>query len=420
MKSLTYPQLKSFSAWLQMQLEGSQLQEVWTYDQGLILQFYKFKELHLWIEANSVTPMICLLEKKPPFSKKQKPISPFLNSNAKNMRFYKSDVEMLKGRVITLLMAHSQAECEIEIQLIPKAFNIIARIGEKKISWNKPRELPASVVPIDGGGAGDQIQDWLAFGREHLSQVLQPTKKSAGTKEDLRPRAIEKKEKAILEMQAALNEDKAILWQEFGEHLKSSKEIPEKFSSLYKKSLSAAENRENAFHQAKLLKKKKAGTLERIEVLKQEVEKLKKDLAEIPFGMVSEAKESLGQKIMQKSESKGRRLTLSDQMDAVMGKTAKDNLALLRRAQPTDLWLHLKDEPSAHVIIVKPKNLEVPQNLIQKASEWLVNEMFSKKKERFGGRVEVIAVECRHVRPIKGDKHGRVTYHNARTYRFTF
>lgn len=160
--------------------------------------------------------------------------------------------------------------------------------------------------------------------------------------------------------------------------------------------------------------------MERIQVLKQEIEKLKMELAEIPFEMVAQAKESIGQKIMQKSESKGRRLKLSEQMDAVMGKTAKDNLALLRQAQPTDLWLHLKDEPSAHVIIVKPKNLEVPQNLIQKASEWLIAEMFSKKKDRFGGRFQVIAVECRHVRPIKGDKHGRVTYHNARTYSFTF
>ncbi len=419
MKSLSFPQLKSFGVWLQKQLEGSQLQEVWTYDQGLILQFYKFKEFHLWIDGNPVAPFLCLLEKKPPFSKKQKPLVPFLNSNAKNMRFIEAQVDVLKGRVITLQLAHSQSECEMEIQLIPKAFNIIARIGEKKISWNKPRELPESVAP-SGDGEGEKIEDWFEFGRQHLQEFLNPVKKSQSPKEDPRPRAIEKKEKALTEMQAALDEDKAIIWQEFGEHLKMNQDIPERFEKLYKKSFSLAENRENAFHQSKLLKKKKAGTLERIQVLKQEIEKLKIELAEIPFEMVAQAKESMGQKIMQKSESKGRRLKLSEQMDAVMGKTAKDNLALLRQAQPTDLWLHLKDEPSAHVIIVKPKNLEVPQNLIQKASEWLIAEMFSKKKDRFGGRFQVIAVECRHVRPIKGDKHGRVTYHNARTYSFTF
>ena len=52
------------------------------------------------------------------------------------------------------------------------------------------------------------------------------------------------------------------------------------------------------------------------------------------------------------------------------------------------------------------------QTDLRLVSEWLVKENFKDKLS--GTKYAVVYVECRHVRPIKGDKLGRVTYHEGR------
>lgn len=419
-KSYSYLELKKFSDWLNEKLVGAQLQDAWTYEQGLVLQFYRQQEIFLWIDGNQAAPLVSALNKKPPIAKKQKPLGPFLNSHAKNLKWAGSDVDIGKGRVLEIALKAVDKFCLLEIQLIPKSFNILAQTTDKKISWEKPRDLPASLPQKEQADAQEIAnRDWFALGQEHLKDFLSPKIGKSNMADDPRPRAVEKKEKALLMMRVAQSEDLSIAWQAFGEHLKISQEIPEQFAKFYKSSMSVAENRENAFRQAKLLKKKKSGNLERIQILENEIQKLKQEIQTIPYQSIKTEKASFGQMIMKKTESRGRKLKLSEQVDAVMGKSAKDNIDLLRAAQPTDLWLHLKDEPSAHVILVKPKNLEVPLSLIQQASDWLMTEMYT-KKNRLAGRYEVIVVECRHVKPLKGDKHGRVTYHHGKTYSFVF
>jgi predicted ribosome quality control (RQC) complex YloA/Tae2 family protein len=120
---------------------------------------------------------------------------------------------------------------------------------------------------------------------------------------------------------------------------------------------------------------------------------------------------------LQKSQSKARRLQIEEGIEALIGKSAKDNLSILRHAQPWDLWLHLKDYPGAHAIIVRPRNKEISTSAIQKVAEWLIKESLPKEQIR-GGKYDVVVVESRFVRPIKGDQLGRVTYHSPRTYSF--
>ncbi len=56
----------------------------------------------------------------------------------------------------------------------------------------------------------------------------------------------------------------------------------------------------------------------------------------------------------------------------MLGKSEKGNIALLSRAKARDIWLHLKDRPSAHVIIVTDKQ-NVPQNVIEYAAKICVD-----------------------------------------------
>jgi predicted ribosome quality control (RQC) complex YloA/Tae2 family protein len=100
-----------------------------------------------------------------------------------------------------------------------------------------------------------------------------------------------------------------------------------------------------------------------------------------------------------------------------VGRSSRDNLALLRKARAWDFWLHLKDVPSAHAILQREKNQHLKDQDLNKAGKWLVEQSFRLKKEKYQGqRFEVVFAECRYVRPIKGDKVGRVTYQKGGSF----
>jgi len=56
----------------------------------------------------------------------------------------------------------------------------------------------------------------------------------------------------------------------------------------------------------------------------------------------------------------------------MLGKSERGNVALLQQAKARDVWLHLKDRPSAHVIVVTDKQ-QVPDAVIRFAAELCVN-----------------------------------------------
>ncbi len=55
-----------------------------------------------------------------------------------------------------------------------------------------------------------------------------------------------------------------------------------------------------------------------------------------------------------------------------LGKSEKGNIELLRNAKARDIWLHLKDRPSAHVIISTDKQ-QLPDRLIEAAAKLCVD-----------------------------------------------
>jgi predicted ribosome quality control (RQC) complex YloA/Tae2 family protein len=55
-----------------------------------------------------------------------------------------------------------------------------------------------------------------------------------------------------------------------------------------------------------------------------------------------------------------------------LGKSERGNVDLLRNARARDVWLHLKDRPSAHVIISTDKQ-ELPRNILEAAAKLCVD-----------------------------------------------
>lgn len=92
----------------------------------------------------------------------------------------------------------------------------------------------------------------------------------------------------------------------------------------------------------------------------------------------------------------------------MVGKNEKGNIALLKEAKKSDLWLHVKDIPSAHVIIRTDKQ-SVHQNVLEFAGRLCVG--FSKLQE---GSYLVDYTQRRNVRMGQG---ANVTYVDYQTFK---
>src|SRR6185312_10554255 len=127
------------------------------------------------------------------------------------------------------------------------------------------------------------------------------------------------------------------------------------------------------------------------------------------------------QPTLNKMEAHGRTLHLSEDLTAVMGKSAADNMKILRRARAWDLWFHLRDFPSSHAVLFRNKSANVGDGKIFEVIGWFVrNHLGSKAAQHAGEKFDVVMTECRYVKPIRGDKIGRVTYHNERILIYQF
>lgn len=63
-----------------------------------------------------------------------------------------------------------------------------------------------------------------------------------------------------------------------------------------------------------------------------------------------------------------------------LGKNERGNIELLKNARAKDIWLHMKERPSAHVIITTDKQ-NVPMNIIESAARLCVDfTMFEKDR----------------------------------------
>ena len=90
----------------------------------------------------------------------------------------------------------------------------------------------------------------------------------------------------------------------------------------------------------------------------------------------------------------------------LVGRNEKGNINLLDLAKKDDIWLHLKDAPSAHVII-KTNKSKVPEDVLEMAAKFCVE--FSVKG---AGRYEVDYTKRENLRRENG---ANVTYTNYKT-----
>ena len=383
--------------------------------------------IYLVFDLDRPFPFLGIFTENPwPKQKKTKPAALFLNSHAKNSLFLSAEIGAELGRVVTIKIGSGAEAVSLEFRLIPKQANLIVKSGKKSISWYPVKELatndPSFTVPAsdDVRSISNMMGLWLqrrgagAKSAENLPKTSQsPFEKwLRGREKDL-----EKKQKAVTAIESQIKQYRLEEWAEAGEYLKTHglKNIKPEFSVYidFEKKLSA--NIERCFEKTKAVKRKVAGSEERLTVLRREIRFLA-DMSEEAFAAALASREAQKSKVpVRKVEGRLRKTHIPGSgITAYMGKSASDNMDLLRNSKPHDLWLHLKDYPSSHAIIHRQKNQSLSDSDLKTICSWFVQEGLTEKQTQLGGKFSVVVVECRHVKALKGDKIGRVTYHNAR------
>jgi hypothetical protein len=294
------------------------------------------------------------------------------------------------------------------------------RREKREIHWHKPRPLPvatpytAEIASRDWEQVhGAHVEEWSKAKGFRASMAGSQSVPSAGSRWQ---KDLGKKEKALRVIRESLQSSAEERWRIFGEALKETGPVPAEFQDLYDPKISRSANMAKAFAEAKSAVRKSAGKMERIVLLEAQITELQAKIAELQAPTASR-----GSKIMQQVEAKGRRRVLPSGLEAVMGKSARDNLQILRGARAWDLWLHLRDYPGAHAIIFREKTQTVSDADLAVVGSWIWRQTKGvAHQDDTDLRLDLLVAECRFVRPVKGSP-GLVTHQNARvlTFRLT-
>lgn len=396
-------------------LVGAQLQECVQSESEIGLGFYHDRQMvWLWFDLHPQRPLIVQLAAPPVRKKISRPLTLFIKSRFDGRRIESIRADLSRGRVLIFTF---HGEATIEAHLIPHAANLIAIDGKARVTENKPKELPQQQLQTredETARTLSQItEEWLA------SQTKKPQQgplNDAAAREKKWQKAVEKKRGALERMTEELALKLNGAHRELGEWLKTHGTLEgAPHAELLKTDESLAWNIDHAFHRAKENERKAEGTRERIAQVQGELEALERQgpqRYDLPQkGPSAKQLENL----LAKAAAKGRRHQVAPDLEVYIGKSAGDNLALLRKAQPFDLWLHLRDFPGAHAIMRRTRGRNVTDQELQEAGHWVIEQSLGQRASNMRGeRFDLLIVECRFVRPIKGDKLGRVNYSNDR------
>lgn len=445
MKPLSQGELQNLALELKT-LEGSRLQEVKLAGDLLALGLYRDGIVWLVFDLSSQSPQVLMLED---FSllkvrEDKKPIVLFFRAHLLGARLDAIEAPLDLGRVLRLSFSYDR---ELELRLFPRGANAIVRAQDKKIALHKPQVLKLStpakenVVPsaeLDSGlGAGlsrsvanedDHQKEPLLFIKsaewlgERATKVVSQ-KSPQNTKEQILIQKQNKIKKSIASIEKDLSAKKNEKWLEAGEWVKANQSlnVPEEYADFINVHKNISFNIENCFVKAKELRKKIEGANERLSELQSQLVKLSAPTALSPAQIETYGSAVDKKSLLRGAQAKGRTHELMSGVTLFIGKSAQDNLRILREAKPWFYWIHLRDEPSAHGVISRNKNQNLEPSLLHKAAQILLESNYgARSADHFGEKYTVILAECRFVRPIKGDRIGRVHYSSEKTFLHLF
>ncbi len=365
---------------------------------------------------------------KSKFKNEKKPIQLFTESHFKDSVLLDVSRDEVVGRKVDLEFSTAESKnsnplnssdeskpLRISICLIPSVMNISVFSLEKSVHLQKPKELPQmqemDINILKSRGLEVLKKPWTDIIPETSKDKSKPKLEPKSARQN----EITKKTKALAKVQKDLDAKTKTDFLDFAKLLGSDPEAAQlKYPEFYDNKINRHKLMDLYFEKYKIQVAKKNRVEERIAILQEEIQILK-NLTD------DEWLKRQSQKVLKtpsfKTEVRTRKFQINQDLVAYLGKSAQDNLTLLRSAKAWHLWFHVKDLPSAHMIVFKDKSRVLKELEIQDALKWFISEIKSNTKGLNHASLDILVAECRYVKPIKGDKLGRVTYSHEKVVR---
>ena len=393
-------------------LVGARLQRIQFHPKKvLFLEFYKNASHSLFLDLRQPNFFLGFCKNKafPKKPRKDLPMVLFLKSNFDGRSLKKVVLSSEYGRVLRFYFDDTDY---LEFRLYPKDLNVLAVANAKKLFLKKPRELEK----IDDTYIPEEFRDLELASDLWWSNFFEAGKSSAKVMEaesdkKLIAKQLKKKSKELGVLRDQIEKADAEAWRILGNSIFSEQKAiePDSLDKSFSKLPRASwvEQGEFCFSEARKIESRLEGMKDRLESLIGEINQLKSgDLPKNQKAFSSKQKD-----LQKATGAKTKSKNIASDLRLHIGKSAKENLLLLRKAKAWYLWMHLKDVPGSHLILEKPKNRELSDKEIRSAAL----ELMRANKIEAGEKAVVQFAECRYIRPIKGDKLGRVTVSQERT-----
>ena len=416
-------------------LVGCRLQEVvvgatgvglgfWTRGQGLVW---------LWFENHSWSPLLLPLTNVPEASRKPlQPLALFLRAHFVDQPLQQVQRDQDLGRAVCLDFGKDLLK--IEIHLWPHGGNFIAFAEKRRVAWKKI-DIKTEPPPSDllrsqeapSRSLQELVDEWLILrdqrqDRGPSGKTGQAQQKKLAS-EKRQASEVKRLERAIGKVQEEIANKKTGIWREVGDWLVAEQNlsVPMEYTAFVDGRRSLAWNIENCFTRGKELKRKLVATEERLRHLQQELIQAQSKAVSMFERPEPVKAQNSRNKLGKAGVARFRTVVLPGGLSARLGRSAEDNINLLKAARAWDIWLHLRGHPGSHAIVTRDKQKIVNDEVLRLVGVALVEQTFANKTEqRRGERFELIVAECRFVKPQRGDKKGRVTYTHDRTVTFKF
>ncbi|CAN5682778.1 hypothetical protein BH10BDE1_BH10BDE1_00270 [soil metagenome] len=371
----------------------------------------------------------------------RRPIELFLRSKHIGRRLREVRVRIEDGRALDLIFDPNVdgSEVSVELKVYPHGRNARAISGEQSVSEFKPMADAKNAQPVRAKSF-DELEhpprsnselahEWMEIVKPG-SSVSRPLGREADAASPMKvqksphEKKLEKMRQALMKVTAEISSKESSPARSIGEWLKENqtlevpREWPESWSSAVDGRKSLSWNIEKQFTTAKSQTRKLDGTRARARELEKDIATLEK---KIHRGETRDEKlENAPKDLLVQADARGRKFQLSEDLIVYLGKNAAENLAILRKAQPFDYWLHLRDRPGAHAIMRRARGRNITDAEFIKAGIYVAEQTMKRRAiEMRGESFDLLIVECRFVRPIKGDKLGRVNYTHDRVVRLS-
>jgi predicted ribosome quality control (RQC) complex YloA/Tae2 family protein len=408
---------------------GTRLQEIHTENNIVALGLWGDGYCWLIVDLSAQSPNLWAQEAAPTKSRlKKNPVYLFLKSHVVNHKLEKVSWAQEYGRVLSLEFSGGSI---IEIRLFPHGQNVIVKHDQKQVAWQKPavlqalKDVPETTSEISLPLFLDERQgDKTEATEPSISPELSQKNKVTEAAQSVQKKIIQL-EKSIEKVNIDINNKMQKPFFEVANWLKANGHMngPAEFNDWLDTKKSFSWNMNHLYEQHKQRELKIQNAQKRLMQLNGELSELKnidindsEAVSAISFksDKLQNSKASNSNKTVTKYS--GRTLQIDDTTSVVVGKSGTDNLNILRLSQPWDIWLHLRDYPSAHAVLRRQKNQNLKDAVLFAAAQFLLRCHFGQKENQYkGDKFEVIYSECRFVRPVKGDHHGRVTHSHTRS-----